>query len=152
MKATFKFGIKAYSGTLDGVTFANFEKHNVVIAREYVCPEKTEHNVTFGSRGSIISRIYRGLAPAFLKDIELYTNRYYAKPEFDNQIPGNKYTTVVKMLYAVDKDSTNGVTLDHITIDDFGQEDYPITTVQNLIDDGYLESVPKYDDLIANAI
>ncbi|MDD2507207.1 MAG: hypothetical protein PHQ78_07860, partial [Candidatus Cloacimonetes bacterium] len=68
MKATLKYGIASYSGTIDDITFASYKNGAVCIARKYVMPTLTDNNATMGAVTKNLSEIYGNCSEDYKSD------------------------------------------------------------------------------------
>lgn len=148
MKVKFRFGIKSYSGTLDELTYANYEDRNVVIGR--MMPENREltaQNVSLGSKLVKVGVFYKVIADGFKDDLKAYTKKMYELNAFDGKLRGSHWSTFVKMMWKASQDADSPVDLESLSIDDLNLGSYnKIASVKVAIDNGYLPVVPGYED------
>ena len=153
MRAKFQYGIKSYSGTVDGINFANYASRNVVIGR--MVPENrtiTAANVEMGNKMIKISNLYEACTDAYKQDLELYTLKMYKLKPYRNRIAGNKFSSFVKMIWAASKDPANPLDIMSLTTDDLEVGSYSqIETVKAAVENGYLPKVDGYEELDASA-
>ena len=151
MKVKFRFGVKSYSGTLDELNFANYSSRNVVVGR--MLPENretTEQNEKIKTNSQYISEFYRLVSDDFKKDLELYTMKMYNLKEYRNRIAGNKYSTFVKLMWAVSKLENGAIDLSSLSIDDAIIGSYEnFSTVKSAVENGLLPVVEGYEELTA---
>lgn len=153
MRAKFQYGIKSYSGTVDGINFANYASRNVVIGR--MVPENrtiTAANVLMGEKMIKISSLYEACTDAYKKDLELYTLKMYKLRAHRTGMAGNKFSTFVKMIWGASKDPDNPLDIMSLTTDDLEVGSYEqIETVKVAVENGYLPKVDGYEELTASA-
>lgn len=147
MKATFKYGIKGYSGTFDSVNYANYKRSGVVIARMLPADrEITEHNVSMGEKAKKISTLYVATSDAYKKDLAGYSKKMFRLKPFKNKIAGNGYSVFIKMLWAAAKDSENPLDLGSLSVDDLQVDAYTqISSVKIAVENGFLPKVANYE-------
>lgn|SRR5690554_6719122 len=147
MKATFKYGIKSYSGTFDSVNFANYKRSGVVIARKIPAERKiTEHNKSIGEKMRKISTLYKATSAAYKKDLASYSDKMFRLKSFKNNIAGNCFSVFTKMLWAASKDSEIPLDLLAISVDDLEVDAYAqIGSIKIAVENGYLPKVANYE-------
>lgn len=147
MKATFKYGIKGYSGTFDSVNYANYKRSGVVIARMLPADrEITEHNVSMGEKAKKISTLYAGTSDAYKKDLAGYSKKMFRLKPFKNKIAGNGYSVFIKILWAAMKDDEESFDLSSISVDDLEMDACSkIRSVKIAVENGFLPKVANYE-------
>lgn len=153
MKAKFQYGIKSFSGKVDGMSYANYASRGVVIGR--MMPENrknTTNNVEMGNKLIKISNLYEAVTAAYKQDLELYSLKMYKLKPYRNRIAGNKFSTFVKMIWAASKDPDSPLDIMSLTTDDLEVGSYSqIETVKAAVENGYLPQVDGYEELEASA-
>lgn len=152
MKVKFRFGIKSYSGTVDEMTYSNYESRDVVIARMYNPSQVvTANNVAMGNKMIKIGEFYQDVEPLYKADLESYATKMFNLPAFQGKLSGNKFSVFVKLLWAASKAATNPIAIDSISIDDASLGSYPtIETISAAIAAGLLPDVADSDLYVAN--
>lgn len=147
MKAKFQYGIKSYSGTLDGINYANYAKSGVVIGR--MVPENrtiTAANVSMGAKMIKISNLYEATTVLYKEDLLAYSKKMYRLKPFRKNIAGNGYSVFVKMIWAASKAPDNPLDIMSLTVDDLEVGSYSqIETVKAAVENGYLPKVKDYE-------
>jgi hypothetical protein len=145
MKVSYKYGIKTISGKLDDLVHMAWNKGRVAVARIFVMPTMTEHNILFGEIKKNIVSLWNDCSEAFKEDLKVYAVRripYYTA----EQIPAyTNYAHFIRLLYAFadETESIDLTTVDKEALDIAGCP----TSVQGIIDQGLLPPVSEYEDL-----
>lgn len=153
MKAKFKYGIKSYSGTLDGLNYANYAQSGVVIGR--MVPENrriTDNNVSIGQKMIKISNLYEAVSELYKEDLTAYARKMFRLKAYRKNIAGNGYGVFVKMLWAASKDSESALDLLSLSVDDLEIGAYSkIDSVKEAVENGYLPKVKDYEVFVNSA-
>ncbi|HHV36401.1 MAG TPA: hypothetical protein GXX77_00975 [Candidatus Cloacimonetes bacterium] len=150
MKATFKYGIQTYSGTIDGLTYASYKDGQVCIARRYVKPRATEQNEEMASVSTNLSKIYNECSEEFKADLKTYSHLYATRHVAKDKLPPSSYAIYVKMMYAFLKHNSDHVGLDSIVLDDLIDLYPEVTSIKNAVNKRYLPKVNGYEALNAS--
>ncbi|HNQ43467.1 MAG TPA: hypothetical protein PKI59_03520 [Candidatus Cloacimonadota bacterium] len=141
MKTTFKYGISAYSGTIDSITFGSYRKGTLCIARKYVVPRYTEYNQELGEIAKNLSLIYADVSAEYKADLKTYAYLYGQRITPKNQMPPRAYGLFVKMLYALADENVGTVDLKNITYNDIKTLFPEIVNIAAAVENGYLPKV-----------
>ena len=141
MKTTLKYGISAYSGTIDDITFASYKNGAVCIARKYVVPKPTAQNETLAANARNLVQIYRASSEGFKNDLRTYADMYNKQKSRRKKLPVNPYGLFTKMMYAFQKENEGSVGLDSITYNDIKTLFTDLNSVASAVDSGYLPAV-----------
>jgi len=145
MKTTFKYGISAYSGTIDEITFGSYKNGTVCIARKYVKPRLTENNTLLGEIAKNLSEIYSQCSEEYKSDLRTYAYTYGKEKSPRQTLAPNGYSMFTKMMFTFAEANVASVSLDTITFSDI-QSLYPeISSVASAVDSDYLPSVSGAD-------
>ena len=142
MKVKFSCPVKGLSGKKDELVFCYYKKSGVVIAREFVEQEITEHNHTIGSQAKNLSQFYHSVSTGYFEDLMSYADRYNLET-IGNSSNYNGFTVLTKMMYSLKKNDPT-VNLLTITPTDVVVNNLPITTIREAIDTGLLIPVARY--------
>lgn len=148
MKTKFKFGIAAYSGTIDEITYSSYKNGQVCIARKYVKPRETIQNQKMASVGANLAKIYRSTGEDFRNDLKTYSH-LYAHKVAKGKLPPNGYAIFIMMMHAFHKEYHDSIGLDSITYGDIGDLYTEITNVKSAVEAGFLPRVQGYEALSA---
>ncbi len=141
MKTKFKYGISAYSGTIDEITFASYKNGAICIARKYVVPKLTEHNAELGSAAKNLAMIYGECSEAYKSDLRTYAHIYGREISGSKKIGPNGYAIFVKLFYALAAANVGTVDLKSLSYGDLATLFPGITNVAASIDEGFLPHV-----------
>lgn len=144
MKAKLKYGIAAYSGTIDEITFASYKNGAICIARKHVMPTLTENNTRMGNIAKNISNLYADCSEGYKSDLRTYADIYGKERSSRKRLNPNAYSLFIKMLYCYSTDSGENVDLESLTINDIQTLFVDISTLASAIDAGYLPKVSNY--------
>ena len=148
MKTTFKYGIAAYSGTIDEITFGSYKNGSVCIARKYVKPRLTENNTLMGEIAKNVADIYAQCSEDYKSDLRTYAYMYGKEKSPRNTLAPNAYSIYIKMLFAFAEAYEASVSLDSITINDIQSLFPDVTSVALAVENGYLPRLSGSDLLI----
>ena len=152
MKARFQYGIKSYSGYLDGIVYMNYKRGGVVIGR--MVPEQntvTAANVLMGEKMIKISSIYAVATQAYKDDLKAYALKMFQLKQFDGKVSGNGFSVFVKMIWAASKDPDNPLDIMSLTTDDLAVGAYEqFDTVRAAVENGLLPQVFEYEEYQAS--
>lgn len=150
MKVKFRFGIKNYSGTLDQLNYADFGDRGCIARMLSDSRETTAQNEEIKQKSQYIVEFYRLISDEFKQDLALYTMKMYNLKENRTKIAGNRYSTFVKLMWAVSKLENGAIDLSSLSIDDAVIGSYEnFSTVKAAVENGYLPVVPGYEELTA---
>ena len=149
MKVNLKYGIKTYSGTLDGMTYGSYRKDTVCLGRKYVKPSLTNHNVQMKAKMKNLSAIYAEVNSDYKVELKQYASKYAAKvPE--GSLPPNAYALWIKMMFSFASNSEGHIELSTVTYNDLQTVGTDILSISTAVENGYLDSVPGANELRAN--
>ncbi|MDY0325353.1 MAG: hypothetical protein RBQ87_04160 [Candidatus Cloacimonadaceae bacterium] len=141
MKTKFKYGIAAYSGTIDEITFASYKNGAVCIARKYVVPKRTDNNDELGSVGKNLAIIYKECSEAYKSDLRTYADLYAREVTGPRKIAPNSYAIFVKMFYAFAEANGGSVDLKSLSYGDLDTLFPEVTDIASSVDEGFLPYV-----------
>lgn len=150
MKATFKYGIATYSGTIDEMTYAKYNNGRVCIARKYVVPKLTNNNLELGSVASNLSSLYASISEEFKGDLRTYAYLYGKQKSAKGKLAPNCYSIYTKMMYAFGEKNSGSVDLKTITFSDINSLYPEICTLASAVEEGYLPNVTGANLLVAS--
>lgn len=149
MRVKFKYGIKSFSGTLDELTYANYESVNIVIGRKKLVSGDSEHKRDFGEIAIEISKLYRELSTGFMDDLRAYAKKMYRLKAFSDKIPGNAYSVFHKMMRSAIKDPESPIDVGNIYTGNILPGQYSrVNTIKEAVENGHLPVVPGYEEYI----
>ena len=148
MKATFKYGIGAFTGKIDNAVFWSQKSQLASLMRKFTYPRITTHNKEIGSIAKNLGKFWHILSDGYKADLKTYTDRYYVQYGteglYDPARSPYAFWTHAIWSWAKDHDDVDLATL---TMEDFAVTGTAIITVRNAIQNGYLRPIFKYDDL-----
>lgn len=147
MKVKFKYGIRAYTGTLDEMTYSSYKKDAVCIGRKWVKPKPTENCAKIGGAGQKIGAIWKETSPEFKEDMKAYAQAYGNRRSEARRISPNAYTLFVKALYNWAKNEDPVYDLSGVAYDDIAAAGGLITSVNSIVTNGFLPAVPGWEDM-----
>lgn len=147
MKATFKYGIKSFSGTIDDLNFANYRSRGITIARQVPVSRRiTDQNIVMGESMKRISAVYNATSEYFKKELTYYTLRLYNTKEYQEGLAGNRFSTFVKMIWNASKDLEKPLDISSLSVDDLEIGAYEqIGSVKVAVENGFLPKVNNYE-------
>ncbi|MCK9557422.1 MAG: hypothetical protein WCQ59_03250 [Candidatus Cloacimonadaceae bacterium] len=151
MKATLKYGIASYSGTIDDITFASYKNGAVCIARKYVMPTLTDNNATMGAVTKNLSEIYGNCSEDYKSDLRTYADMYNKERVTRTKLGSNSFSLFVKLMYAFAEDTGESVDLASITYSDLKTMFFDVASVASAVEAEYLPKVSGYE-LLVNTI
>lgn len=147
MIVKFQYGIKSYSGTLDGINYANYNERDVVVGR--MIPqnrEVTAAHILMGQKMIKISNLYEATTALYKADLLAYSKQMFKLKAFKGKLAGNGYSVFVKMIWAASKSPDNPLDIMSLTVDDLEVGSYSqIETVKAAIENGLLPKVEGYE-------
>lgn len=150
MKTTFKYGISAYSGTIDEITFGSYKNGAVCIARKYVVPKLTENNAELGSVAKNLANIYSNCSEAYKSDLRTYADLYAREVSGARKIGPNSYAIFIKLFYAFAAANDGSVDLKSLSYGDLATLFPEVINIAASVDEGLLPRVLGYDLLTAD--
>jgi hypothetical protein len=142
MKATFKGGVKGWSGYFDDVVYVYNPRLKKTMVREYVYPTLTENN----ERTTSIMANLKLLVPSvgYKNDLRDYVMYYNNCIEFREK-PFNAWNNAwLKLMFALQKAMPETVDLKTITREQIYEQNLPCKTVKDAIEAGLLPVMPEY--------
>ena len=137
--------ITGLSGRLGKLVFCIEKKSGACWSRIYVKPELTENNHEFGSASKNLSNIYHQASEGYIEDLRNYSDRYNLNS--DKISRGLKaYTSFTKMMYAL-KRTHPAVDLRTLSLEEIMEEDLPVRSVKEAVDNELLPAVKRYEEL-----
>ncbi len=148
MKATFKYGIGAFTGKIDNAVFWSQKSQLASLMRKFTYPRITTHNKEIGAIAKNLGFLWRELTDDYHEDFKTYADRYYVQYGTEGLYDPARspYAFWTKAIWAWAKEHDD-VDLSTLTIEDFQVIGIAIITVRNAILNGYLRPINKYDDL-----
>ena len=148
MKATFKYGIGAFTGKIDNAVFWAQKSQLASLMRKFTYPRITTHNNRIGAIAKNLGFLWRDLSDGYHEDFKTYADRYYVQYGTEGLYDPARspYAFWTKAIWAWAKE-LDDVDLSTLTIEDFQVIGISILTVKNAILNGYLRPINKYDDL-----
>jgi len=149
MKVWHKYGIGAFSGTIDLGVFRPVKRRIASIMRRWVEPRSTEQNSIFGAIGHNLAIVYHDADGGYIQDLGVYAQRYYDEIEVDKEFDPTKsrYGIFVKMMYNWQKSDPEFVDLSAVTKEDIITHESPVLTVKDAVEAGLLPVVTDYEEL-----
>ena len=150
MKATFKYGIGAFTGKIDNAVFWAQKSKLASLMRKFTYPRITTHNKEIGAIAKNLGFLWRELTDDYIEDFKTYADRYYVQYGTEGLYDPARspYAFWTKAIWAWAKDRPD-VFLNTLTLEDFTVTGTAIHTVKNCIINGYLRVIDQYDDLTA---
>jgi hypothetical protein len=146
MKVTFNFGIRTYSGTVDGMTFGSYRKDSLCIGRKYVTPILTENNTAMGAKMKNLGTVYGELSSGYKTDLKTYAVKNIANVAKD-KLPPTSFSIFLKMMFLFSELDEGHVDLSTVTYSDLQTLGEDIASVATAISNGYLADVDGGDEL-----
>ncbi|MCB5263150.1 MAG: hypothetical protein LHW64_01120 [Candidatus Cloacimonetes bacterium] len=150
MKTKFKYGISAYSGTIDEITFGSYKNGTVCIARKYVMPKLTENNAELGTTAKNLATIYGECSEDYKSDLRTYADLYARQVSGPKKIGPNGYAIFVKLFYTVAAANLGTVDLKSLSYGDLSTLFPEITNIAASVNEGYLPYVTGAELLTEN--
>ncbi|HOH46882.1 MAG TPA: hypothetical protein PLX59_03515 [Candidatus Cloacimonadota bacterium] len=144
MRARFKAGVSAYSGTLDGVVFCHLRRENIVFVRRYVYPTITENNHKLGSTTANLHSIQP--SDGYKEDMRNYQWRYNTLRENEGKTIRSWVNMYLKLMREMAKRDSS-IDLQTLTREEIYQRDLPCITVKRAVEAGLLPVVFDYAHL-----
>ncbi len=145
MKVKLACWIKSVSGKLDDLVFCVDKKTETVWVRDYVVPELTEQNHLMGSIAKNLGLFRRDTSEGYFADLKDYSDRYNLS-SLGQSGRMNCYAAHLKMMFALKK-STPEVDLLSITPQDVIDNDLPVKTIAEAVENKLLPSVTRFEEL-----
>ncbi len=147
MKVKFKFGIRTYSGTIDGMTYGSYRDDKLCIGREWVIPTPTAQNTEVGSVGANLAVLWAAASNEYKADFKTYSGKYATEKVPDTQLGPTGYALFNKAMWAWAEDEGPTVDLKTVTIEDIGTLGGKVASVAACATNGYLPAVTGSGDL-----
>lgn len=149
MKVQFKYGIKTYSGTLDGMTYASFNDDSVCIGRKYASPTLNANNTLRGNIVKNLAEVYSSVSSAYKVDLKTYATRNKVNVAA-GKIPPTSFAIWMQMMYLFSKLDSGHIDLSTVTYTDLQTLGADIASIAEAITNGYLANVADADELTAS--
>ena len=149
MKVIFKYGIRTYSGTIDEMVYGSYRDDKLCTGREYVYPTLTAQNTLIGNVATNLRLLWDEVSEGYRDDLKAYALRNASENIPKTRLAPTAYALYIKLMYGWQKADPEHVDLEMVTNEDITALGSTISTVKNCIDNGYLDSVSVYDDLVA---
>lgn len=150
MKVKFKYGIKCYTGTVDGMTYGAYKKGNLCIGRTYVYPTLTENNHNKGKIATNLAGVYNAAAETYIADLKLYALRNGQENVPKDRCVPTSFSLFMKMMYGwYDSDPTH-VDLETVTVADIVSGDADVRNISRAVEAGFLPAISVWEDLNHN--
>ncbi|HOV16299.1 MAG TPA: hypothetical protein PLF50_02200 [Candidatus Cloacimonadota bacterium] len=150
MKVKFKYGIKTYSGTVDGMTYGSYRKGNLCIGREYVYPTLTDNNHQKGAIVKNLAKVYSEVSSDYLADLKTYGVRNGKENVPRNQLIPTSFSLWLKMMFAWGASDPTHIDLATVTLADIVALDAEVYTIAQAVEAGFLPMVTMYEDLTSS--
>jgi len=147
MKVYFKYGIKTYSGTVNGMTYGSYRKGNLCIGREYVYPNLTDNNFSMGAIMKNLAGVYHNASPDYVLDLKTYAERNGSENVSKTQLIPTAFSLFIKMMFAWYDSDPEHVELSTVTIGDIIALDADVKTIARAVEADFLPLISVYDDL-----
>jgi len=147
MKVKLKYGISAYSGTIDEITFGSYKDGTICIARKWVLPRATEYNETLGNIAVNLSALYADISAGYKADLKTYATLYGQQKADRRKLNPSAYALFIKMMYAFAEITGESVDLSSITCNDIQTLFTDLASIATAIEAGYLPNVSGADAL-----
>ncbi len=150
MKATFKYGIGAFTGKIDNAVFWSQKSQLASLMRKFTYPKITTHNKKIGAIAKNLGFLWREFTDDYHEDFKTYADRYYVQYGTEGLYDPARspYAFWTKAIWAWAKERPD-VVLSTLTMEDLEVTGIAICTVKNCINNGYLRVIDQYDDLMA---
>nr|MDK2851082.1 hypothetical protein [Candidatus Cloacimonadota bacterium] len=150
MKTKLKYGISAYSGTIDEITFSSYDNGRICIARKWVMPTLSDNNVELGSVSKNLSQIYSECSEEYKSDLRTYAYLYRTQNKEAGKLAPNSYCHFIKQFYAFRDANEATVDLKTLSLGDLTSLFPEITSIAQAVEAGYLPSVVGAELLTAS--
>ena len=144
MRATFTYGIGAYSGKLDGVVFCRYRREGLVNVRKYTYPTLTESNHKLGGTTANL----HGIKPSegYKNDMRTYLSRYNTLRENEGKYVRSWVNMYLKLMREMAK-RDGSIDLLSLSREEIFTRDLPCISVARAVDAGLLPVVYDYGRL-----
>jgi hypothetical protein len=150
MKVKLKYGISAYSGTIDEITFSSHKDGAICIARKWVMPSLGDMHEEMGAIAKNLSKIYAECSDLYKEDLKTYARLHASQRVPRNELPPNSYSLFIKQFYAFRDDNEATVDLKTLSFGDLMSLFPEITSVAEAVEAGYLPKVAGAELLTAD--
>lgn len=147
MKVRFKYGIGTYSGTIDEMTYSNYLKGKLCIARKYVKPRLTENNEAIGSASKNLAFIWKTASEEFKEDYKIYARLYATYVHKKNTLPPSSYALFIMAMYTWANSEDPVLDLAHLEVEDMSTLGANVSSIADCVNAGHLPSVPGVSSL-----
>lgn len=150
MKVVFKFGIGAFSGTIQEGVYSMSRNKTGSIMRKWVRPKLTANMTELGSITKNLAKIWSACSAGYKLNLKTYCSRWnseYLDPNDPFSPRVTSYGIFTKLLYAFRASDPTHVDLESITYSDLQTVGTDILTVSDSIENGFLATISVYDDL-----
>ena len=148
MKVNLQFGIKTYSGTVDGMTFGSYKKDTICIGRKHVSPRITENNTNMGAKMKNLSLVYGSVTSGYKDDLKTYAIANAANVP-KGKLPPTSFAIFVKMMFLFSELDSGHIDLATVSITDLQTLGEDIACISAAVENGYLQNAPGADLLTA---
>ena len=134
------------SGRLDDLVFCVDKKTGVVWVRDYVVPERTEQNTRMGLTAKNLGVFKNTVSSGYFADLKDYSDRYNLSTLGESGRL-NCFSALNKMMYAL-KRAYPSIDLTTITPQFVIDNDLPIKTIAEAVENKLLPAVKRYEELV----
>lgn len=151
MKATFKYGIGAFSGKIDNAVFWSQKSGLASVMRKFTYPKLTIQNEKIGLIGKNLALIWHQILSGWKADIYTYALRYYTQYGSEDMFnpASSPYAFYTKVMWNLSKSDPNNIDLSTVTLEDI-RATGEVECVRICIENGYLRPIDMYKELIQN--
>jgi hypothetical protein len=148
-KTVYQYGIKAISGTLDGLVHMPCQSGFGSYTREWVMPTLTADNHLKGAVCQNLASVWHNCAAAYITDIKTYTQRYFQEhlSPLDWDPCWAPFGMFLKMMYGWQASDPEHVDLSTVTVGDIISLDADVKTIARAVTAEFLPFISVSDDL-----
>lgn len=147
MKVDFKYGIRTYSGTVDGMTYGSYKKGQICMSRRWIYPKPTDNNAELGSASKNLAAIWKEASDDYKDDFRTYANKFGNLKRNAKKLTPNAYSMYVKAMYAWAYTENPVLDLRGLSSDDIMVMGGKVASVASCVNNNLLPAVPGWEEL-----
>jgi hypothetical protein len=139
MKTKFKHFVRSFKGKLksEGLVYCNYNHGLLCVARKYPNFQAEERHHRFGLINTNLKQLYASVTYEYKMDLNNYSKLLIHYTNLSEQRPATHYAIFLKTMWALKKQFPE-IDLSVLTKEDILQHEYPVRTVVEAMEAGYL--------------
>ena len=153
MKVLFKYGIGAFSGTINDAVYSMTKNQTGSYLRKWVKPRLTSNNTLFGTIAKNLAAIWADVSTDYKADMDSYVDIWNTEHNDPNNPFSPRMTSFgcwIRMLYLFSDLNEGHIDLATVTYSDLQTVGEDILSIAVAIQNGFMDNVTGGDTFTAN--